>query len=68
MKETITIKDVFSIPDREGDGKQRWTKIGVGFLNRDSSINVILDAYPLNGRLHIRDRQDKNSTQRKGEE
>lgn len=68
MKESITIKDVFSTSEREGDGKKYWTKIGVGFLNRDNSINVILDAYPTNGRLHIRDREVKNSFQRKGEE
>ena len=59
MKESMTLKDIFAVTDREGDQKSRWTKIGVGFLNRDQSINVILDAYPVNGRLHIRDREDR---------
>ncbi len=66
MKESIPLKDVFSINDglnaSEQEGKNRWTKVGVGFVNRDSSINVILDAIPINGRLHIRDRQAKKES------
>ena len=63
MKETITLKDVFTIAEREspsGEKKDRWTRIGIGFVNRDNSINVILDAVPLNGRLQIRDRRAQN--------
>lgn len=68
MKESITLKDVYAISERENsgggqhDGKDRWTRIGVGFVNRDNSINVILDAMPLNGRFHIRDRQNKTKS------
>lgn len=61
MKETIQLKDVFTINEREPTAEDRpegrWTKIGIGFVNRDDSINVVLDALPLNGRLHIRDRR-----------
>ncbi len=72
MKESIVLKDVFTISDRSTGGtvagssssgdpanpvRDRWTKVGVGFVNRDNSINVILDAIPVNGRLQIRDRQ-----------
>lgn len=63
MKESITLKDVFSIAEKEsssGETRHRWTPIGIGFVNRDNSINVILDAIPLNGRLQIRDRKPKN--------
>ena len=59
MNQPITLKDVFSISEREPAspaGKDRWTKIGIGFVNRDNSINVVLDALPLNGRFQIRDR------------
>jgi len=58
MKEEIKIKDVYAISEgTQGDDKSsRWTKIGVAFVNRDESINVILDAIPVNGRLQIRDR------------
>ena len=59
MKESITMKDVFTMPDRDENTpeKGRWTKVGVGFVNRDGSINVLLDAVPLNGRIQIRDRK-----------
>ena len=61
--ESITLKDVFTINDRDTSVgvpiENRWTKIGIGFVNRDNSINVILDAIPLNGRLQIRDRAPK---------
>jgi hypothetical protein len=34
----------------------RWTKIGVGFPNRDGSINLFLDAFPIGtNRLQIRE-------------
>lgn len=65
MKESITLKDVYAISEREAaspPGKDRWTRIGIGFVNRDSSINVVLDALPLNGRLQIRDRRAKTQT------
>ena len=61
MKESITLKDVFAISEKQAasgiEAKDRWTKIGVGFVNRDNSINVVLDALPINGRFQIRDRQ-----------
>ena len=66
MKESITLKDVFTIADRpqgSTEGKDRWTKIGIGFVNRDNSINVVLDAIPLNGRLQIRDRKTFSKNQ-----
>ncbi len=65
-------KDVFHITDREASGsepaKSIWTKIGVAFVNRDQSLNVVLDAFPVNGKLHIRERktakQNSNSYQK----
>lgn len=64
MKESITLKDVFAISEKElgSTGKERWTKIGIGFVNRDNSINVVLDAIPLNGRLQIRERKPFQKT------
>jgi len=32
-----------------------WTRIGVAFVNRDGSINVKLEAVPVNGEIHVRD-------------
>lgn len=63
MNESVTLKDVYTIAEREspsGETKDRWTRVGIGFVNRDDSINVVLDAIPLNGRLQIRDRKPKN--------
>lgn len=60
MSQASTVKDVYTIQESEGgsgDGaKDRWTKIGIGFVNRDDSINILLNALPVNGRLHVRER------------
>lgn len=64
MKESVSLKDVYAIsenPAAATGGKDRWTKIGIGFVNRDNSVNIVLDAIPLNGRLQIRDRQTKTN-------
>ena len=58
------MKDVYVIYDAKNDGRERsrWVRIGVAFDNKDGSINVLLDALPLSGRLHIREREvDVNS-------
>lgn len=49
-------KDVFNIIET-GDGKSRWVRIGSAFVNRDGSINALLDALPLDGKIHIRDKR-----------
>lgn len=52
-------KDVYSIVEVK-DGKSRWTRIGAAFVNKDGSINAFLDALPLDGKVHIRDRKMSN--------
>ena len=64
---TIKIKDVYVVTERGENKRDSWSKIGVAFINRDDSLNVILDAVPLTGKLHIRDRQ-KNQPQTKERE
>lgn len=44
--------EVFTASER--NGKSYWSKLGRGYLNKDGSINVFLDALPLNGKLQIR--------------
>ena len=56
MDEKQQAKDVFVISD-EKEGRSRWVKVGAAFVNRDGSINAYLDALPLDGKLHIRDRR-----------
>ena len=46
---------------RNEDGskeRSRWVRVGVAFPHRDGSLNVLLDAIPLSGRLQIRDRAE----------
>ncbi len=45
---------VYTIVERERDGKKLWIRIGSANAHRDGSINVNLDAVPTNGTLHIR--------------
>ncbi len=44
--------EVFSI--RSDEGKSLWTRCGVAFVNRDGSINVVLDHFPTEGKLQLR--------------
>ncbi len=49
------MKKVYVIKDR-GEGKKSiWIPIGAAFVNKDGSLNVVLDALPIGGRMHIRD-------------
>jgi hypothetical protein len=52
-EQTKNMKSVYTIVDR--GGKTFWVRIGVGFTNRDGSLNLRLDAIPVNGSLHVRD-------------
>jgi hypothetical protein len=55
MEEQVkSMKSVFTIVDR-GGGKSFWVRVGVAFTNRDGSLNVKLDAIPVNGTLQVRD-------------
>ena len=55
------MKDVYTV--QEGKGKEKdksiWTKVGSAFDNKDGSVNVYLDALPVNGKLQIRERKEK---------
>lgn len=45
---------------RDKGGKTYWMKIGSAFTNRDGSFNVYLDAYPANGKLQIRELDERD--------
>ena len=47
------IKVAYVINERSG--KSHFNRIGVAFVNKDGSINVKLEAIPVNGEIHIRD-------------
>ena len=48
-------KGVFVIIERDSLERPFFRRVGTAFVNRDSSLNVYLDAVPLSGRLHIRE-------------
>jgi len=47
--------NVYTIRKRQGSDRNYWMKIGVGFVNNDGSINLYLDAAPLDGKLQLRE-------------
>lgn len=51
--ENANKKAVFTVV-RSND-KSRWVRVGIGFINRDGSMNLYLDALPANGELQVRD-------------
>ena len=53
--------DAFAIIEREGLEKPIWLKVGSSFQNRDGSINVLLDAIPVNGKIQLRTPKQKTS-------
>jgi hypothetical protein len=53
---------VFSVregKERDGSVSTTWVRAGSAWLNRDGSINVYLDVLPLDGKLHVREAQEK---------
>jgi len=47
-------------PIQNKSGKTYWMRIGAAFENRDGSWNVHLDALPQNGKLQIRDLDERD--------
>jgi hypothetical protein len=48
----------WNIIERKPGEKAIWHKVGVGFVNRDGSINVHLDSIPFQGKIQLRDDKD----------
>lgn len=46
--------DVFSVRQTKPNAATIWVKVGFARANRDGSINVTLDALPIDGKLHLR--------------
>ena len=45
------------VPSNSEDKKDFWQRIGCAYINKDGSLNVVLNALPLNGKLHIREKK-----------
>jgi hypothetical protein len=50
---------VYTITEKPGSDKSFWSKIGSAWINRDLSINIQLDALPVNGKLHLREQVER---------
>jgi len=52
------MKTVWTVVERTtaaAGTRSYWTRVGVGFVNRDGSLNLRLDAIPINGQLQVRE-------------
>jgi hypothetical protein len=58
-----SMKVVYTVVER-APGKSFWTRVGIGFVNRDGSMNLRLDAIPVNGTLQVRDWDERDSLPR----
>ena len=52
---------VYTIVEKPGADKGIWLEVGVAGDNRDGSLRVKLDAFPVNGSLHIREYEPRKS-------
>ncbi|MBI4124398.1 MAG: hypothetical protein HY609_04090 [Deltaproteobacteria bacterium] len=60
--------DVYHIREWEDEkeGKKSfWTSIGIGFKNRDDSINILLNLLPFDGKIQLRSRNGNNPNNKK---
>jgi hypothetical protein len=65
VNEEVGKKKKILCPILGNDGKTHWKSMGIGFVNKDLSINVHLEAFPVNGRLQIRDWEDDETFARR---
>lgn len=56
---------VFSI--KEAKGGSIWVRAGTAFVNKDGSLNLLLDVLPLDGKLHVREAGEKREAPRASE-
>lgn len=64
MEESKTMWEAFVITNRSENEKAQWNKVGVAFLNRDDSINVLLDALPKDGKVQLRKKMANGKQQK----
>ena len=64
----LVVLGIVERPDRDDDTKThtRWVRIGFAFANRDGSMNLYLDAFPIGShKLQIREDDRAGSADRK---
>ncbi len=65
--ESNKLKAVFTIVEGDRLEKPLFRRIGTGFVNRDASLNIVLDALPVSGKLHVRDWEPRRELVKEGE-
>ena len=40
---------------QSADAGDHWQRLGTAWTKKDESINIVLNALPLNGKLHLRE-------------
>ncbi len=58
--DSTKMKAVYTVVERK-PGKSYWIRIGIGFENSDGSLNLRLDAVPVNGTLQVREWESRES-------
>lgn len=63
-------KDVFTLIPREETGpdgrrKNYFVKIGAGWLTKDGDLNLVLNALPVNGKIHVRKHESEEERRRR---
>ena len=53
-------KAAYSIIERAGK-EAYWHLIGTAFVNKDSSLSLVLNSLPLDGKVHIRDFKERDA-------
>jgi hypothetical protein len=56
----------YNVIDKPGLTNRIWMRVGMAWLNRDGSINVILDALPVGGRIQLRPDDRERRTEARG--
>ncbi len=59
-KQRLAVYVIREYTNREGKADSWWSRVGTAFVNKDGSLNVELDAVPVNGKLHIREEEKKD--------
>ena len=57
--QVFSIKETAEKPNEEK--RTLWVKAGTAWVNRDGSLNVYLDVLPLDGKLHVREFEEKRT-------
>jgi hypothetical protein len=56
------MKKMFKVlsPITKKDGSTFWMRVGTGFPNKDDSVNVYLDVFPKDGKLQLREFDERD--------